>query len=193
MHSKTDKSVRSTKEAHYGRTDTLVFNLAMKNDRERRRKPKHSRVRPSQPPGRFVGVHLWARRTEYDEVKGISPESETKPRKVLKPEMPIPYKRAQATRPRTKRGEFLVWSPGVADSIESCEGCGSSRRREELLGAERPENLLATTSGSGREGSLSGRGDGLAMKRGNARGVKAPTKQSPWKGKHQRYTANGKT
>lgn len=169
-----------------------VFNLAMRNDRERRRKPKHSRVRPSQPPGRFARVRLRTRRIEHDEVKGISPESETKPRKTVNLEMPIPYRRAQAKRPRTETGESWIRSPGVADSIESCEGCGSSRRRVELLGAERPEYLLATTSGSGGDGSLSGMGDGLVMKRGNARGVKAPTKQSPWKGKHQRYTANGK-
>jgi hypothetical protein len=167
-----------------------VFNLAMKNNRERRRKPKNSRVRPSQPPGRFARAHFRARRTEYDEVKGSSPESETKPRKFPKLEMLIPYRRAQATRPRSPNGESLVRSPGVVDSIESCEGSGSTRRRDEFLGAERPEYLLATPPGSGREGSLSGMGDGLAKKRGNARGVKAPTKQCPWQEKHQRYTVN---
>ena len=159
----------------------------MKNSRERRREPKNSWVRPSQPPGRLPCAHVGTGRVEYDEVKGVCPESETKPREVAKSEMLIPYRRAQAKWIRTQAGESKFQSPGVADSIESYEGSGSTRRREELSGDEHPEYLLATTSGSGRDGSLSGMGDGIAKKRGNSRGVKAPTKQSPRKGKHQRY------
>ncbi len=134
-----------------------VFNLAMRNDRERRRKLKYSRGRPSQPPGRFGGVHLWALRIEYDEVKGISPESETKPRKLFNLEMPIPYRRAQAKRPRMETGESLVRSPGVADSIESCEGCGSlasllrnTRRQESRWDRWRGHYIPKAGSGKGR-------------------------------------------
>ena len=77
---------------------------------------------------------------------------------------------------------------GVTDSIESYRDHGTTRRRARLLGDELPEYPLATPSGSRGDGLPSGMGNGLAVKRGNARGVKVPTYQHPLKEKQRRYT-----
>jgi len=168
-----------------------AFNLAMKHNQERKRKLRLSRVRPSQPPGRGRGVLKGSHCPACDEVKGVCPESDPEPRECV--EFGGGRTRADGRRQQAweRQRRAPRHPPGVEDSIESDRGYVATRRRVELLGDEHPEYLTATTSGSFREGSPSGMGDGLAKKRGNSRGVKAPTKQSPPKGKHQRYTANG--
>jgi hypothetical protein len=147
------------------------------------------RVRSSQPPGRRSANQGGERRVETDEVKGECLESDPEPRERVKFGGADPLRKGAGQVAMGGKDEPMSRPPGVTDSIESVRGHGATRRREELLGDELPEYLSATTSGSGRDGSLSGMGDGIAMKRGNSRGVKAPTKQSPRKGKHQRYTA----
>ena len=73
-------------------------------------------------------------------------------------------------------------SGGVTDSIESDRGYVATRRGLGLLGDELPEYQKATSPGSLRDGPPFGMGTGLALKRGNARGVKVLTYQHPWKG-----------
>ena len=89
-----------------------------------------------------------------------------------------------------------VGNMGIRDSDECVPGLPGSQiasshtkdmeqpgRGPRLLGDELPEYPTATPPGSPGEGQPSGMGDGLAMKRGNTRGVKAPTHQNPLKGK----------
>ena len=163
--------------------------MTMRVEKENRKEIELFRVRSSQPPGRRSANQGGERRVETDEVKGVCLESGPEPRECLNFGGADPLRKGAGHVATGVNDEPMDRPPGVTDSIESVRGHGATRRRGELLGDELPEYLLATTSGSGRDGSLSGMGDGLAQKRGNSRGVKAPTKQSPRKGKHQRYPA----
>ena len=163
----------------------------MRHNQERKRKLRLSRARPSQPPGRGRRVLKGHGSPARDEVKGVCPESDPEPRECMEigEGRSLAEGRRQQARGRQRRAPRHT--PGVTDSIGSAGGYVATRRRVEPLGDELPGYLSATTPGSGGESSPSGMGAGLASKRGNSRGVKAPTIQSPWKGKHQRHTESG--
>ena len=162
----------------------------MEHNQERQQKLRLFRVRSSQPPGRDPDALKERRGPEHNEVKGVSPESEPQPRERLKfGERPILCRRAQAKWTRATETS-PCHTPGVTDSIELGGGYGTPRRTRRLLGDELPEYSRATLTGSPEDGSSFGMGTGLARKRGNSRGVKVPTNQSPLKGKHRRYAEN---
>ena len=128
---------------------------------------------------------------EQHEVKGVCPESDPEPRKRVKGGGADTLQVGASNTDTCVKDECVVRPPGVTDSIECCGGCGATRLRGRLLGDELPEYLRTTPQGSPGNGPLSGMGAGLAMKRGNARGVKAPTLLQSWKQKHRRYTGSG--
>ena len=146
------------------------------------------RVRRSQPPGRGGGVPKWLHQiSEFDEVKGVCPESEPEPRECMKVEDADPLRKGAGNTGCRTKDEWQPWSSGVTDSIESDRGYVATRRGLELLGDELPEYRKTTSPGSLRDGSPFGMRGGLAMKRGNSRGVKALTYQHPCREKHGHY------
>jgi hypothetical protein len=168
-----------------------AINLAMKYNQERKRKQRLSRVRPSQPPGRERRAPVGSGEPACDEVKGVCPESDPESRESLK----FVGGRSSADGRRRHalvRDRRVPGHPtGITDSIESHRGYVATRRRAGGLGDEHPEYPEATPKGSAGENPPSGMGTGLAMKRGNSRGVKVPTTWHPPKEKHQHYTESG--
>lgn len=110
-----------------------------------------------------------------------SSESDTKPRK-LKLRMPIFWLIAQAIH-RTNEDLRSLWSSGVVDSIEYFTLAVNQPGVSQALGNIPSMKLRATTRSSNGDCDIARR-DGLAMKPGNAGGVKSLPHSALCKGKH---------
>ena len=146
------------------------------------------RVRSSRPPGREGVFGKPKGLSKYDEVKGVCPESEPQPRDRIECEGADSLEKDAGntvTRTNDERVSGLPGSQTASSPTEVMEQPGGGPR---LLGDELPEYPQATPLGSPGDGQPSGMGDGLALKRGNARGVKAPTHPNSSQEKHRRYT-----
>jgi hypothetical protein len=162
----------------------------MKHNHESRAELELFRVRPSQPSGRRGGtVFGQSDLFEFDEVKGVCPESDPEPRERVKVPDVYPLPKGADNMGQCTRDECWSQSGGVTDSIESDRGYAATRRgARRLLRDEHLGYRQATLAGSGREGQPLGMETGLVMKWGNAHGVKVSTYDRPWKEKHRRYT-----
>lgn len=137
-----------------------------------------SRVRSSQPPGRQGMSGRLDGLAEDDEVKGVCPESETSPENCVKCEGADSLRNDAGHADTRARDECVSGLPGSQIASSRPEDMEQPGRGPRLLGDELPEYPTATPPGSPGDGQSSGMGDGLAMKRGNARGVKVPTHQN---------------
>ena len=145
------------------------------------------RVRGSRPPGRRKGIGKPKPVSERSEVKGVCPESDPEPRKCMKGGGADSLRKDAGHTERRARDERSSGLPGsqTASSYgQNMEQPGGEVRL--LRDKTREYSELSSTAKSG-DGRLSGMGAGLAMKQGNARGVKAPTYQRPSREKQGRY------
>lgn len=145
------------------------------------------RVRVSRPPGRREDFGKPKPVFERSEVKGVCPESDPEPRKCMKGGGADSLRKDAGHMERRANDERSSSLPGSQTASSYGKNMEQPGGAERLLRAERREySELSSTAKSG-EGHRSGMGAGLALKQGNACGVKAPTYQRPSREKQGCY------